>query len=105
MELIEARPLMNAFAAPGRSIRVPPSELQKQVTSALAAAEKHGLVHRDLKPANLMLVTADVPEVIGSDQSGSSEVNYARCARADSRGEIIDFGWPKLFHTATDLKS
>src|SRR5215467_8704991 len=30
--------------------------IAQQVTSALAAAEKHGLVHRDLKPANLMLV-------------------------------------------------
>jgi serine/threonine protein kinase len=53
---------MNAFTAPGRSMRVPPSELRQQVTSALAAAEKHGLVHRDLKPANLMLVNADDPK-------------------------------------------
>ena len=73
---------MNAFTAPGRSMRVPPSELHEQVTSALAAAEKHGLVHRDLKPANLMLVKTDEPEAMGSDQAGPSEVKYARSARA-----------------------
>src|SRR5438552_11504324 len=41
--------------------------ITEQVTSALAAAEKHGLVHRDLKPANLMLVNADDPTVAESD--------------------------------------
>ena len=34
-------------------------EIALHVSSALAAAEKQGLVHRDLKPANLMLVAAD----------------------------------------------
>src|SRR5215469_1141147 len=34
-------------------------EIAQQVTSALAAAERHGLIHRDLKPANLMLLNAD----------------------------------------------
>src|SRR5215208_1380146 len=45
--------------------------IAEQVTSALTAAEKHGLVHRDLKPANLMLVNPDDPEVMGSDQPHS----------------------------------
>ena len=34
-------------------------KIAQQVTSALAAAEKCGLVHRDLKPANLMLVSRE----------------------------------------------
>src|SRR6516164_302527 len=45
--------------------------IAEQVTSALAAAEKHGLVHRDLKPANLMLVDAEDREVMASDQARS----------------------------------
>src|SRR4249920_2112911 len=43
--------------------------IAQQVTSALAAAERHGLVHRDLKPANLMLINADDPEAMRSDQA------------------------------------
>src|SRR5437667_11520824 len=45
--------------------------ITEQVTSALAAAEKQGLVHRDLKPANLMLINPDDPKVTGSDQARS----------------------------------
>src|SRR6266576_3193684 len=63
--------------------------IAQQVTSALAAAEKHGLVHRDLKPANLMLVSPD----------GETSNNKKLVVK------IIDFGLAKAFHTPTDLKS
>jgi serine/threonine protein kinase len=80
--------------------------IAEQVTSALAAAEKHGLVHRDLKPANLMLVNADDPEVIGSDQSGSKRSKIRALRKSGIPViKIIDFGLAKAFHTATDLKS
>jgi serine/threonine protein kinase/Tfp pilus assembly protein PilF len=80
--------------------------IAQQVTSALAAAEKHGLVHRDLKPANLMLVNVDDPEVTGSDQARSkrSKMRALRW-RGIPVVKIIDFGLAKAFHTATDPKS
>src|SRR6476469_7771888 len=80
--------------------------IAQQVTSALAAAEKHGLVHRDLKPANLMLINADDPEVMGSDQARSKR-NKIRALRKSGIPvvKIIDFGLAKAFHTATDPKS
>src|SRR5438093_9140163 len=71
MELIEGETL------DGRVHRTGPLDarstigIAQQVTSALAAAEKHGLIHRDLKPANLMLVNADDAEVMKSDQAQS----------------------------------
>jgi serine/threonine protein kinase/Flp pilus assembly protein TadD len=40
-------------------------EVAEQVTRALAAAEKHGLVHRDLKPSNIMIVANDADAADG----------------------------------------
>ena len=78
----------------------------EQVTSALAAAEKHGLVHRDLKPANLMLINADEPDSATSDQ-GRSKRSRIRALRKSGIPvvKIIDFGLAKALHSATDLKS
>src|SRR5262252_4453894 len=67
--------------------------IAQQVTSALAAAEKRGLIHRDLKPANLMLLSADDDEVV------------AMSLRALPTVKIIDFGLAKAIHTQTDPKS
>src|SRR5439155_25433427 len=39
-------------------------DIAQRVTSALAAAEKRGLVHRDLKPANLMLVDSGESQLV-----------------------------------------
>ena len=64
-------------------------EIAQQVTSALAAAEKHGLVHRDVKPANLMLVSPD-------GETGNIKKPLVK---------IIDFGLAKAVHSQTDLKS
>src|SRR4029077_15743421 len=67
--------------------------IAQQVTSALAAAEKRGLIHRDLKPANLMLLSADDDEVV------------AMSHRAVPTVKIIDFGLAKAVRTETDPKS
>src|SRR5215216_2988917 len=80
--------------------------IAQQVTSALTAAEKHGLVHRDLKPANLMLVNADDPEVMKSDQAQPKRSKIRALRKSGIPViKIIDFGLAKAFHTATDPKS
>src|SRR5258705_3747577 len=71
MELIEGETLDERVHRAGPLDARTTIGIAQQVTSALAAAEKHGLVHRDLKPENLMLVNPDEPEAIGSDQPRS----------------------------------
>src|SRR6188472_839745 len=106
MELIEGETLDERVHRAGTLNARSTIGIAQQVTSALTAAEKHGLVHRDLKPANLMLLNADEPEVMGTD--------HARAKRSKIRAlrksgipvvKIIDFGLAKAFHSATDPKS
>src|SRR6266550_6559867 len=66
MELIEGETLEERVHRTGPLDARTTISIAQQVTSALAAAEKHGLVHRDLKPANLMLVSSD-GETAGAD--------------------------------------
>ena len=106
MELIEGETLDDRVHRAGPLDARTTIGIGEQVISALAAAEKHGLVHRDLKPANLMFVNADDPKVEGNDQAGSKR----RRIRALRKNEIpvvkiIDFGLAKAFHTAADPKS
>src|SRR6187200_1602481 len=61
-------------------------DIALQVSSALAAAEKQGLVHRDLKPANLMFVAA------APDANDSSP---GKAEKADTVMKVIDFGMAK----------
>src|SRR5438876_8815872 len=64
MELVEGETLEERVRRTGPlDVRITIS-IAQQVTAALIAAEKHGLIHRDLKPANLMLVNADEPDVV-----------------------------------------
>src|SRR6266403_5160296 len=89
MELIEGETLEERVRRAGPLDARITVDIARQVTSALAAAEKHGLVHRDLKPANLMLISPD----------GETSNNEKLVVK------IIDFGLAKAFHAATDLKS
>src|SRR5215468_7359558 len=89
MELIEGETLEERVRRAGPLDAHSTIEIAQQVTSALAAAEKHGLVHRDLKPANLMLVSPD----------GEASNNKKPLVK------IIDFGLAKAIHTQTDPKS
>src|SRR5262245_62029454 len=89
MELIEGETLDERVHRAGPLDARTTIDIAQQVTSALAAAENHGLVHRDLKPANLMLVSPD----------GETSNNKKLVVK------IIDFGLAKAIHTATDLKS
>src|SRR5436190_14156109 len=106
MELIEGETLDERIHRAGPLDARTTIGIAQQVTSALAAAEKHGLVHRDLKPANLMLVKVDDPEMIGGDQSGSKRSKIRALRKSGIPVvKIIDFGLAKAFHTATDPKS
>src|SRR5205823_11271851 len=59
MELIEGETLEERVHRTGPLDVRTTIDIAQQVTAALAAAEKRGLIHRDLKPANLMLVSPD----------------------------------------------
>src|SRR6267142_1087637 len=67
IELVEGETLEARVRRTGPLDAVTTIEIALQVTSALAAAEKQGLVHRDLKPANLMLVESEA-EASGTDK-------------------------------------
>src|SRR5499427_860342 len=106
MELIEGETLDERVHRAGPLDARTTIGIAQQVTSALAAAEKHGQVHRDLKPANLMLVSVDDPEAMNANQSRSKR-NRLRALRKSwiPVVKIIDFGLAKAFHNATDPKS
>ena len=92
MELIEGENLEERVRRAGPLDAHSTIKIAQQVTSALAAAEKHGLVHRDLKPANLMLVSSDGETVhVTNDKK--------------LLVKIIDFGLAKAIHTQIDPKS
>src|SRR6266496_2143683 len=103
MELIEGETLDERVHRAGPLDARSTIGIAQQVTSALAAAEKQGLVHRDLKPANLMLVNADDPGANGNDEvrSKRSKIRALR-KRGIPVVKIIDFGLAKAFHNATD---
>jgi len=122
MELIEGETLEERVHRAGPLNARTTIAIAQQVTYALAAAEKHGLVHRDLKPANLMLVspeseTAAADRVAPSTATPRPGYNAARAPVAASlrRGahrkdekllvKIIDFGLAKALHTQTDPQS
>ena len=70
-----------------------------QVSSALTAAEKQGLVHRDLKPANLMLVYERTRTQTGAEPSrpggGHPHVDIPVV-------KVIDFGVAKALAEKPD---
>jgi len=88
MELIEGETLEERVRRAGPlSVRTT-IDIAQQITTALAVAEKQGLVHRDLKPANLMLVSSDDGTV-----GRNNEKVVVR---------IIDFGLAKALHPPGD---
>ncbi len=86
MELLEGETLEMRVRRTGPLDALTTIDIALQVSSALAAAEKQGLVHRDLKPANLMFVAA------APDANDSSP---GKAAKADTVVKVIDFGVAK----------
>jgi TolB-like protein/Tfp pilus assembly protein PilF len=86
MELVEGETLEARVRRTGPLDALTTIEIALQVSSALTAAAKQGLVHRDLKPANLMLVATD------------SEAEAPKSGHAEVPGivvKVIDFGVAK----------
>src|SRR6185503_156406 len=86
MELVEGETLETRVRRTGPLDALTTIDIALQVSSALTAAEKQGLVHRDLKPANLMQVAAD------------SEADAPKSIQAEVPGivvKVIDFGVAK----------
>src|SRR3954470_5691552 len=76
MELVEGETLEMRVRRTGLIDALTTIDIALQVSSALAAAEKQGLVHRDLKPANLMLVVAE------------SDANHSSPDRAETLAKV-----------------
>src|SRR5262245_43430422 len=93
MELVEGETLEERVRRLGPLDARKTIEIAKQVTAALAAAEKRGLIHRDLKPANLMLVSPD-GETANTDPRNAKIVI-----------KIIDFGLAKALNAPVDPMS
>ncbi len=80
MEFVEGVSLETLIINKGRFTPAEALEYMQVITSALAAAHKHGIVHRDLKPLNIMI------------ESGGTVRDQIR---------ILDFGLAKI--KSTDL--
>jgi serine/threonine protein kinase len=97
MELVEGETLEMRVRRTGPLDSLTTIDIALQVSSALATAEKQGLVHRDLKPANLMVVEAAPPALSSNDNatraSHPSRKNATRASHLLVK--VIDFGVAK----------
>jgi len=85
MELVEGETLEMRVRRTGPLDALTTIDIALQVSSALAAAEKQGLVHRDLKPANLMFVAA----------ANANDSSPGKAEKAETVVKVIDFGVAK----------
>jgi TolB-like protein/Flp pilus assembly protein TadD len=109
MELIEGETLDERVRRTGPLDVRTAIDIAQQVTSALMAAERRGLIHRDLKPANLMLVSPDDATADAFTQRGdyNNRRGVVATASGDQKNEklsvkIIDFGLAKALNAPSD---
>ena len=88
MELVEGETLEARVRRTGPLDVRTTVEIARQITAALGAAEKRGLVHRDLKPANVMIATTEGAD--GVEESSNIHI------------KVIDFGVAKALTEETD---
>jgi serine/threonine-protein kinase len=92
MEFIEGETLEARLRRTGPLEPTTALQIAVQVTRALAAAERRGLVHRDLKPSNIMLAAEE-------EETGATGVH------GEAWVKVIDFGLAKLERNETDRPS
>ncbi|MEP7248345.1 MAG: protein kinase [Spartobacteria bacterium] len=103
MELVEGETLDERVRRTGPLDVQSVIEIARQITAALAAAEKRGLVHRDLKPANVMIATGEEGDKVAIkviDFGLAKALAEAPGTRALTRGEFIGtpaFASPEQF--------
>lgn len=93
MELVEGETLETRVRRTGPLDALTTIEIALQVSSALAAAEKEGLVHRDLKPANLILVAS---------AAETDDYQDGKRDKAETLVKVIDFGVAKTLAERPD---
>src|SRR5215813_922022 len=95
MELIEGETLEERVRRRGPLDVRTTIGIAQQVTAALIAAQKCGVIHRDLKPANLMLASVEAaPWPLSSSRRGRrSHLNATGASQPLVK--IIDFGLAK----------
>src|SRR5436190_2127086 len=93
MELVEGETLEMLVRRTGPLDALTTIDIALQVSSALATAEKQGLVHRDLKPANLMFV-AEAPD--------ANDSSPGKAEKVDTVVKVIDFGVAKALAEKPD---
>ncbi|MFL6354619.1 MAG: serine/threonine-protein kinase, partial [Bryobacteraceae bacterium] len=98
MELVEGETLEMRVRRTGPLDALTTIDIALQVSSALATAEKQGLVHRDLKPANLMVVEA-APSPLSSSNDNATRSSHSSRKNATRAShllvKVIDFGVAK----------
>ena len=99
MEFIEGETLEARVRRAGPLPAALVLEIARQITDALGAADRRGLVHRDLKPGNLMFAEAD-PAVGQPATSASSPTARPGSSASPVRVKVIDFGLAKAITAA-----
>jgi serine/threonine protein kinase/tetratricopeptide (TPR) repeat protein len=97
MELVEGETLETRVRRTGPLDALTTIDIALQISSALATAEKQGLVHRDLKPANVMVVEAAPPPLSSNDNAVRASHPARKNATRASHllVKVIDFGVAK----------